>query len=106
MGDNLVSVTSRLLPPLRAAVVDNSRESAKETAPVQTGDAARGHPGLPDDLAREVYCILGMPVDAVDLESALRRIETAAEQGAPYLISTPNLNFLINSLSNPEFRKS
>jgi N-acetylglucosaminyldiphosphoundecaprenol N-acetyl-beta-D-mannosaminyltransferase len=108
MGDNLVSVTSRLLPPSRAAVVDSSRsrESVKGAAPAQTGDAANGHPGLPDDLAREVYCILGMPVDAIDVESALHRIETAAEQGAPYLISTPNLNFLINSLSNPEFRKS
>lgn len=59
-----------------------------------------------DDLAREVYCLLGMPIDAVDLPQAVRRIEAAAKRGRPYLVSTPNLNFLANSFADPEFRDS
>ena len=61
---------------------------------------------LPDDLAREVYCVLGLPIDAVDMAESMRRIEAASASSTPYLISTPNLNFLINSRSDPEFRNS
>ena len=60
----------------------------------------------PDDLSREVYCILGMPVDAIGMHAALRRIESAAAAKAPFLISTPNLNFLVNSQLDPDFRES
>jgi N-acetylglucosaminyldiphosphoundecaprenol N-acetyl-beta-D-mannosaminyltransferase len=59
-----------------------------------------------DDLAREVYCILGVPVDSVGMRDVIRRIHTAAASRVPLLISTPNLNFLIKSQSDPEFRET
>jgi N-acetylglucosaminyldiphosphoundecaprenol N-acetyl-beta-D-mannosaminyltransferase len=59
-----------------------------------------------DDLARNVYCILGVPVDAVNLSEAIGRIDAAARRGEPFLISTPNLNFLVNSLADPRFQIS
>jgi N-acetylglucosaminyldiphosphoundecaprenol N-acetyl-beta-D-mannosaminyltransferase len=59
-----------------------------------------------DDLSRQVYCILGMPIDAIEMPAVLQRIETAAADAAPFVISTPNLNFLVNSQSDPEFRES
>ena len=61
---------------------------------------------LPDDLSREVYCILGMPVDAIEMHAVLRRIESAAAGRTPFLISTPNLNFLVNSQWDRDFRES
>jgi N-acetylglucosaminyldiphosphoundecaprenol N-acetyl-beta-D-mannosaminyltransferase len=61
---------------------------------------------LPDDLSREVYCILGIPVDAIGMHAALRRIASAAAAKVPFLISTPNLNFLVNSQSDSDFRES
>jgi N-acetylglucosaminyldiphosphoundecaprenol N-acetyl-beta-D-mannosaminyltransferase len=61
---------------------------------------------LPDDLSREVHCILGMPVDAIGMHAALRRIESAAAGRTPFLISTPNLNFLVNSQWDRDFRES
>jgi N-acetylglucosaminyldiphosphoundecaprenol N-acetyl-beta-D-mannosaminyltransferase len=61
---------------------------------------------LPDDLSREVYCILGMPVDAIGRHAALRRIELAAAGLSPFLISTPNLHFLVNSQLDSDFRES
>ena len=51
----------------------------------------------PDDLAREVYGLLGIPVDAIDMATALQRIKTAAAGAKPFLISTANLNFLVTS---------
>lgn len=58
------------------------------------------------DLMRSVYCVLGMPIDAINIATVVQRIETAAADRAVCLISTPNLNFLVNSLSDPEFRES
>jgi N-acetylglucosaminyldiphosphoundecaprenol N-acetyl-beta-D-mannosaminyltransferase len=61
---------------------------------------------LGDHLSREVYCILGMPVDAIGMHAVLRRIESAAAGRTPFLISTPNLNFLVNSQWDRDFRES
>src|ERR1700733_4061440 len=59
-----------------------------------------------DNLSREVYCILGIPIDAIEMPAVLRSIDTAVATGHPFLISTPNLNFLVNSQTDPEFRES
>ena len=59
-----------------------------------------------NDLARNVYCVLGLPIDALDMSTILRRIDAAAASRTPFLISTPNLNFLVNSRSDSEFRES
>jgi N-acetylglucosaminyldiphosphoundecaprenol N-acetyl-beta-D-mannosaminyltransferase len=58
------------------------------------------------DLTRPVYCVLGLPVDAVDMAAVVERIDAAAADHTTLLVSTPNLNFLVNSLSDPEFRES
>jgi N-acetylglucosaminyldiphosphoundecaprenol N-acetyl-beta-D-mannosaminyltransferase len=59
-----------------------------------------------DDFARQVYCILGIPVDAIEMPALLSCIEAAAASRAPYVISTVNLNFLANSQSDSDFRES
>jgi N-acetylglucosaminyldiphosphoundecaprenol N-acetyl-beta-D-mannosaminyltransferase len=59
-----------------------------------------------DDLSREVYGILGIPVDVIDMSAALHKIEVAAASGTPFLLSTPNLNFLVTSRLDSEFRES
>jgi N-acetylglucosaminyldiphosphoundecaprenol N-acetyl-beta-D-mannosaminyltransferase len=61
---------------------------------------------LPDDLSREVYCILGVPVDAIGMQEVLRRIKAAAARKVPFLLSTPNLNSLVISQSDGNFRDS
>ena len=60
----------------------------------------------PDDLAREVYCIFGMPIDAIEMPAVLQRIKAAASAARPFVISTPNVNFLANCRDNPIFRES
>jgi N-acetylglucosaminyldiphosphoundecaprenol N-acetyl-beta-D-mannosaminyltransferase len=59
-----------------------------------------------DNLSREVYCILGTTIDVVDLNRALGRIEAAASRSSPFFLSTPNLNFLVQALADPDFRES
>ena len=58
------------------------------------------------DLMRDVYCILGMPIDGLDIAGTLDKINAASLARDPFLISTANLNFLVNSLADPEFRES
>ena len=61
---------------------------------------------ISDDLFREVYCVLGLPIDAIEMPAVLHSIEAAAANTAPFVISTPNLNFLVNIQTDPEFRES
>jgi N-acetylglucosaminyldiphosphoundecaprenol N-acetyl-beta-D-mannosaminyltransferase len=61
---------------------------------------------LQSNLNRPAYCVLGMPVDAVRLTTGVKKIEAAALNRSIFLISTPNLNFLVNSLSDPDFREA
>jgi N-acetylglucosaminyldiphosphoundecaprenol N-acetyl-beta-D-mannosaminyltransferase len=73
---------------------------------VTIDEALRTRETLLDDLSRDVYCILGVPVDAIEMPDVLRRIETAAASKVPFFISTPNLNFLVKSWSDEGFRDS
>ena len=59
-----------------------------------------------DDFDREVYCLAGLPCDAIDLPGAVHRVYEAVKRSAPLFISTPNLNFLVASQDDPEFRES
>lgn len=61
--------------------------------------------GPPDDLTREVYCIFGAPIDAIEMPAALQRIKAAASAARPFVVSTPNVNFLVNCRDNPVLRE-
>jgi N-acetylglucosaminyldiphosphoundecaprenol N-acetyl-beta-D-mannosaminyltransferase len=50
--------------------------------------------------------MFGIPVDAVGMDAVLRRIKSAASAKMPFLISTPNLNFLVNSQLDRDFRET
>ena len=58
------------------------------------------------DYGRDVHCLLGVPVDAVDQQAALGSIRGAAEQGMRCFFSTPNVNFVVASRSDGAFRDS
>lgn len=58
------------------------------------------------DFHRLVYCILGLPIDAMSLDQATRKLQGAARRRIRCFLSTPNLNFLIWSHADPGFRDS
>jgi N-acetylglucosaminyldiphosphoundecaprenol N-acetyl-beta-D-mannosaminyltransferase len=80
--------------------------SAEEDSSGQGAAPSRRMADPLQDLSREVYCVLGIPIDAIEMPAVLRSIEIAASNRAPFVISTPNLNFLVNSQSDLEFRDS
>lgn len=55
---------------------------------------------------RDVYCLLGLPFDAVTMEGAVERIRRAMSDRQRCFLSTPNLSFLIGCLSDRGFRNS
>ena len=97
---------------LDAGLIDHSSElrSASYDASLEPAEADKLSPvdeTLPEhDLSRNVYCVLGVPIDAVDMKGALRRVEIASHGTEPFLLSTANLNFLVNAQRDPEFRES
>jgi N-acetylglucosaminyldiphosphoundecaprenol N-acetyl-beta-D-mannosaminyltransferase len=80
------------------------RRDAPDARAVDRSAAAVSVPA--NELSREVYCLQGIPVDAVDMTEVVRRIENAAATKSPFLISTPNVNFLIGSRRDEDFRES
>ncbi len=62
--------------------------------------------GPNDEFGRKIYGLLGMPLDADTMPEVMRKIEIAAGASTPLLVSTANLNFLIASQSDDEFRRT
>lgn len=76
------------------------------TAKTETVDAIPlVKPGM-DDLSRNVFGVLGLPIDAIDFPMLLQSMEAATANASPFLISTPNVNFLVASQHAREFRES
>lgn len=95
---------SALQIPVRDAIVhDNSSYAVSLSAlRPQTHDDGQ----VKTDFYRRVYCLLGLPVDAVSMEQAIGVIRRGAERKRRIFFSTPNLNFLIGSLTDAHFRDS
>lgn len=58
------------------------------------------------DFERNVYCLLGLPFDAVDMGTAAGKLRAFASEKKRCVMTTPNLNILVGTLSDPEFRDS
>jgi len=87
-----------------------SRRSHKAALKVarsaKTCDLSGATAATADDFSRKVYCVLGIPIDAIDMTAALHAVEAAARGREPFLLSTANLNWVVTSRSDPEFRES
>ena len=58
------------------------------------------------DFERDVYCLLGLPFDALDIDAATRKLREAVQRRSPCFLSTPNLNFVVAAQADPAFRDS
>jgi N-acetylglucosaminyldiphosphoundecaprenol N-acetyl-beta-D-mannosaminyltransferase len=59
-----------------------------------------------DDFSRRVYCILGIPIDAITMDDLCLQIYEASITRQRLFISTPNLNFVMLSQLDRVFRRS
>ncbi len=58
------------------------------------------------DFDRDVWALLGLPVDATDMDGTVARVDRSISDEMSGFISTPNLNFLMSSLDDAVFRDS
>jgi len=58
------------------------------------------------DMNRDVWCILGLPFDVFNMDGVIDKVSQCANNRTPCFISTPNLNFLIASQNNTDFKNS
>ena len=59
-----------------------------------------------NSMDRNVSCICGLPFDEVNMIAAINSIYSSVKSSKPCFISTPNLNFLIESQKDKNFRES
>jgi N-acetylglucosaminyldiphosphoundecaprenol N-acetyl-beta-D-mannosaminyltransferase len=58
------------------------------------------------DFSRNVWCLLGLPLDAITLNQTAIEILSAANERKTCFLSTPNLNYLSTSQTDSAFRES
>jgi N-acetylglucosaminyldiphosphoundecaprenol N-acetyl-beta-D-mannosaminyltransferase len=61
---------------------------------------------IKDDLSRNVWCLMGLPVDAVSMEQALAMVDDSIARRKKIFLTTPNLNFVIGCQEDSKFRDS
>lgn len=61
---------------------------------------------LDKDFSRNLWCILGLPFDVVDMKQAIGEVVLASTENRWCFISTPNLNFLCTAQTDTDFRQS
>ncbi len=61
---------------------------------------------LDKDFSRNIWCLLGLPFDAVNIEQTATAILSAASERRKCFLSTPNLNFLCGTQKDKAFRES
>lgn len=84
--------------------MQNNHSTLQSAAGTDAASMA-GYP-IKTNFQRQVYCILGLPFDAVTLEQAVAEVADAARGNRRCFFSTPNLNFVAASLSGGDFRDS
>ncbi len=58
-----------------------------------------------DDFDRDVWCVLGAPIDLTDLPQAVTTVESAVRDGERLSFVTPNVNWLVRALKDAEARR-
>lgn len=56
------------------------------------------------DFKRDAWCLIGLPVDNLTMESAKRLIREKVKDGGTHILSTVNVNWVVESLRDPSFR--
>lgn len=57
-------------------------------------------------LDREIVCLLGLPIDVIDMAGAIDKVRHAVATRQRLFLSTPNLNFLVAAQKDEAFRES
>ena len=80
---------------------------ANEISPVETDrpDAREVAPLRRDDFDRDVWCLMGLAVDAADITRAVAEVDNAVRNRKQLSFVTPNVNFLIRASKDAAARR-
>lgn len=81
-----------------------SQEALENVAPLGrgTGDVAAIRQ---DDFDRNVWCLLGIPVDIADIDQATAEIDRAVRSREKLSFVTPNVNWLVRAMRDKQARR-
>lgn len=95
--------------PAQATVINlfsRRRAALASTEPDAASNQADTVIPTDPDFDRDVYCLMGIPIDAVDMTQTMDAIRRAADADRRCFLSTPNLNFLMGCQRDEGFRDS
>ncbi len=85
------------------------KDSAVQSLPQLDAATAAGQQSSPivprDDFDRDVWCLLGLPVDAATVDRAVAEIDAAVRTGHKLSFVTPNVNWLVRVLKDSAARR-
>lgn len=82
-----------------------AQQSAASGAPAGRATVAPATPFARDDFDRDVWSVLGLPIDMATAPDAVQAIEIASRDRRRLSFVTPNVNFLVRALNDPEARR-
>jgi len=90
-----------LAKTLKKQDVDSERRGQPATAAQRGNETVLAR----DDFDRDIWCVLGLPVDAMDVNQAMAAIDQAVRQRKSLSFVTPNVNWLVRALREPQARR-
>ncbi len=88
------------------AAAEKGPGAQSKPQPGSVGAAGRARQLVPrDDFDRDVWCLLGLPVDAATVDRAVAEIDTAVRTGHKLSFVTPNVNWLVRVLRDDVARR-
>lgn len=93
--------TSTASSPSSSPAPSTSEATVRHDTPGRPGSVA---PLRRDDFDRDVWCVLGLPIDRHDVTRAVGEVEAAVRDGRRLSFVTPNVNWLARAVEDPSSR--
>lgn len=84
-------------PKLHSDPATETRVASRERAGVS--------PFVRDDFDRNVWCLMGLPVDIADIDQAVAAVDRSVRDGERLSFVTPNVNWLVRALRDDGARR-
>jgi len=81
-----------------------ARRATAQNAPAGGPPNQEAAPLRRDDFDRDVWCLLGIPIDISDLDRTVAAIDASVREGRRLSFVTPNVNWLVRALRNEDAR--
>ena len=96
---------AELMATPEKTVIDQLRTPPGSAATTSAAGAGQVSPIRRDDFDRDIWCLLGIPVDIADIDRAVAEIDAAVRDRHRLSFVTPNVNWLVRALRDDQARR-